>query len=326
MNWDRATENLSRLDRSTLFQNIFGILGRSGSLTISQNPEQFFEFVDNLGQAAGTARNTSELIDGGIGGSIRRVISALEGLREQVGSIIAIPVAPVLEELRNALNSITEFAARNPELVQGVAGFGAALLGVGTALTVFAAVVGGSLIVLNSFLAIVGSVVGVLGFLASSLLTIPGAITAVTVALIGLNGGFAAVRDAGLVAGDELADGFLGAFNTIRTSITSIVEAFQNQDWQGAGRVAGLALEIGIRESLASIRNAIFAFIDDLAESFENQIPTTIPEIDEFLFGRFDRLGQSLINAGAQIGAGLFGFGIAAYFRSRTAKRNSRGR
>ena len=258
------TRELSRIDRSTLFQRIFGILGRSGSLTLSQNFELFDNFVSQLGDAGGTARRTSDLIDGGLGGSIRRLRSAIEGIQEAVGRVLDLPVRSIVEEFRLLITRITQFVERNPDAAQAVAAFGGTLVVAGLALTAFSAAIGGGLIVLSSFLAIVGSLVGVVGGAVAFFLTWPGAITAVTVAFGLLVAEITVGLDTIAGSGQRTFENFFGSFETsateVRAAFQGIVNEIINQDWEGAGRIASTAFELQFYEMLARLRTAFQAF------------------------------------------------------------------
>ena len=105
--------------------------------------------VQMLGDVDGTAKNTAKKMDAGIGGALRRLQSAFEGVQISVGRVLGEAIAPYMDRISAMLNRLAEWAKAHREVIITiakvigiVAAAGAALVALGVAFKVIAFAVG----------------------------------------------------------------------------------------------------------------------------------------------------------------------------------------
>lgn len=112
------TKGLDAVDRNEFFANVFGMRGLPGALGLANaSVEDFEAMTQAVASADGAAAETAATMDSGIGGALRRLKSALEGVQ----IAIAEGVKPELEKLIDAFTPLVtktaEFVKENPKLV-----------------------------------------------------------------------------------------------------------------------------------------------------------------------------------------------------------------
>ncbi len=113
--------------------SLFGSTGMTGGANLMKGSFEAMEAaIDNAG---GTARRTADAMDAGLGGSLRMMQSAAESLQISIGEALA----PALQDIYGVLKGIAagaaEWVSSNKDLVAIFAEAGAAVTGLGFALT-----------------------------------------------------------------------------------------------------------------------------------------------------------------------------------------------
>ena len=121
-------------------EEIFDLRGALAGLQLGGNIDQLNSFIDMLHNCGGTAKGTAEEMDKGVGGALRRLQSALEGIQIAVGRVMGDAVAPYMDRISGMLNRLAEWAKAHKEVVVMtakvigiVAASGAALVALGVA-------------------------------------------------------------------------------------------------------------------------------------------------------------------------------------------------
>ncbi len=130
-------------------EEIFDLRGALAGLQLGGNIDQLNSFIDMLHNCGGTAKETAEEMDKGVGGALRRLQSALEGVQIAVGRVMGDAVAPYMDRISGMLNRLAEWAKAHKEvvvmtakLIGVVAASGAALVALGVAFRTIAFAMG----------------------------------------------------------------------------------------------------------------------------------------------------------------------------------------
>jgi len=144
-----VTANMPVAERTEKMAKAFGLLGITSANVLSQSAGGVADLAAKLQSAEGTAAATAKEMDAGLGGAMRIALSAIEGTALAIGDALAPSLQKAIEFVTSMAGRITEFVKNNEELIvsigQGVAAFiavGAAITGVGLALSGVSAVLG----------------------------------------------------------------------------------------------------------------------------------------------------------------------------------------
>lgn len=172
---NQVTANMPVAERTAKMAEAFGLLGITSANVLSASAEGVRGLADSLRNAEGTAANTAKQMDAGLGGSIRILLSAIEGTALAIGDALA-PSMQVLAQYATELSSgLTAMFKANDGLVvsiaKGVTAFsaaGIALVGLGSAVQLVSFGFGGLLKAASLVVApIVGIITTLVGLVAS---------------------------------------------------------------------------------------------------------------------------------------------------------------
>ncbi|MDR1493989.1 MAG: phage tail tape measure protein [Planctomycetaceae bacterium] len=127
-----ATAWTSKDKKLTLFKELFGLWAIAGGakLTVAQF-DYLIKLIDNAG---GKASATAREMDAGIGGSLRRMWSVIEGVAIAVGGSLAPSLQKLTDWFVRATSGAIAFIDKNQELVIQAAKSIAVIIGVGAGL------------------------------------------------------------------------------------------------------------------------------------------------------------------------------------------------
>ena len=81
----------------------------------------FSSLLDTLKSADGAAQQTAETMDAGLGGTFRRVLSAVEGTSIAIGEALAPAFTAIEQAVTAPLGMLASFIEQNGELVRNIA-------------------------------------------------------------------------------------------------------------------------------------------------------------------------------------------------------------
>jgi len=178
-----ATANMASGERMKKFNDAFGLLGITGAQAIAGMVTDTRRLKDELDAAAGTAAKTASEMDAGLGGALRILWSAVEGLAISFGEALAPSVQFVAEVMTTLAGVFKWMNDEAPIVSQVVAVVTAGVLALGVA-----AMAGGiALKVLAGGLALVQLVLTPIGL---TVILIAGAIALVVMAVRQLSPAF----------------------------------------------------------------------------------------------------------------------------------------
>lgn len=286
-----ATEGLGSGEKLAKFNEAFGFLGMTGATAIANSVDQIDELVAKFSESEGAASRTAKSMDAGLGGSLRKAMSAIEGTALALADALVPAAQYVVDAITKVAGGITQWIKNNSELVAKIGAavaatlaLGTALVAVGTSLQVFSFSFGGILSVIGM---VGGAFSGFLGLLSMAALPIAGVaavIAGIGVALYAvgsnasslgqtLSNAFGSVIGGGAsVFGDLLASASvvfsdLGSIAT--TTFGGIYDAIVNGNLAGAADILWAGLYAGWLRGQEAIMNAVDPWISFFQNSFD---------------------------------------------------------
>lgn len=177
--------HMGSAQRLAIFEQLFG-RGQVAALALADAPDALANLANELRNSAGYARQTAEAMDEGIGGAMRRLRSAAEGIFLAIGEAVADPLIRAMERISAAAKVIARMIEGNRELVVvalkavlAVGALGGAVMALGMGALVLNAIIG----LLVTSVGMAGAVVGLLGSALAALLSPIGLVIAGVVSL-----------------------------------------------------------------------------------------------------------------------------------------------
>ena len=150
---------LSKEQQASAAATIFGKEAMSGALAIiNASDEDYQKLTKSIDGSKGAAKRMSDEMEGGIGGSIRQMKSAIESLAISIGDVMAPYIKKLAEWLSHAANKLNEMPKGTRKIVVG--------------LGLLAAAIGPLLVTLGVMVSTIGSAMTVIGPLMTSIKTL----------------------------------------------------------------------------------------------------------------------------------------------------------
>ena len=281
-------------------EEIFDLRGALAGLQLGGNIDQLNSFIDMLHNCGGTAKETAEEMDKGVGGALRRLQSALEGVQIAVGRVMGDAIAPYMDRISGMLNRLAEWAKAHKEVVimmakltGAVAASGAALVALGVAFrtiafamgtlnTVFAAtriailapVAAVKLLIGAHHLLTVAIAVTKTAALAcwaaisSPALLAGAAVAAVVAAVWKLTGAWSMCAEAASSLGNDFMQAFKGIGGVFTETWEAVKLAIGSGDLAGAAKTGLAALKLVWLKGLYPLQKAWLELRNMLADSW----------------------------------------------------------
>jgi len=246
----RVSQEMSGPERLAFLKELFG--RRAAGAGAKLGKEAFEKLSEAIDQAGGTAAKTAKEMDAGIGGTLRRLWSAIEG------SVIAIgeSLAPALENLATKLMDvggwISRFVEKNPQVITQIASIAAGALAAGVAITGIGIAISG-----------IGAVLGILSGISAALGMILTPIGLITAELaLGAAAWFKWTKQ-GNDAASSIASHFIDLKDTVGNAIGGITDAFKSGDLELAAEIAFTTIELLWSETVGSMGDVLKGWYDD---------------------------------------------------------------
>ncbi len=122
-------KGLSKDQQASAAATIFGKEAMSGALAvINASDEDYKKLTKSIDNSAGASKRMADEMEGGIGGSIRRMKSAIESLAISIGDVLAPYIKRLSEWVANAATKLNEMPKGTQKVVVGL-GLVAAAIG-----------------------------------------------------------------------------------------------------------------------------------------------------------------------------------------------------
>ncbi len=136
----RVMNSLPTAERIAFAEDIFDIRGSLAGLSLGGNAKDLEDFIVKLQDIDGTARQTAEEMDNGLGGSFRKLMSAVEGAMNAIGKALEGTLQPLVNKLTGVTLAVIDWIEANKGMVTafavtvaGAATLGVALIAIGVA-------------------------------------------------------------------------------------------------------------------------------------------------------------------------------------------------
>ncbi len=251
----KATKGLGSAQRLSIFETLFG-RGQAAALKLASSAEAFDALQDQIKNSAGLAVKTAEEMDAGIGGSFRKLLSAVEGIAIAIGEAIQKPVRRAADAITKIAGWITNLINQNRQLVVTILKLTAVVIGIGIALVVAGAAIVAIGAVFGSLAAIitgVGAAIGIMGTVLAALLS---PIGLVAVAVVGIGAAILVSSGAGGEALNWLGEQFGKLKATVTKVVGGISDALAAGDVALAAQILWLSLKLVWQRGVAAINGA----------------------------------------------------------------------
>ncbi|MCE5638566.1 phage tail tape measure protein [Staphylococcus pseudintermedius] len=122
-------KGLSKDQQASAAATIFGKEAMSGALAvINASDEDYKKLTKSIDNSAGASKRMADEMEGGIGGSIRKMKSAIESLAISIGDVLAPYIKKLAEWIANAATKLNEMPKGTQKVVVGL-GLVAAAIG-----------------------------------------------------------------------------------------------------------------------------------------------------------------------------------------------------
>jgi TP901 family phage tail tape measure protein len=256
----RAMQGMTNAERISLGKDLFDQRAAGAALKLAKS--DFPALSDAIDNAGGVAEKTAKTMDSGLGGSFRRLMSALEGIQIAVGEALGGALSGVMDKLATFSVWIAEIITANKEWAVAVAGtiaaiaaVGGALVAIGLAGTVAATVFGGIATIVSA----VGTAFGIVASVIGALLTPVGLVSA---AIIGLSAYLIYASGSGGKAIEWLGEKFTELKETASQVFKGISDALAAGDIALAGKILWLSLKVEWTKGVNALREIWIGFKD----------------------------------------------------------------
>jgi TP901 family phage tail tape measure protein len=130
----RVVENLPVAERVAKMNEAFGLLGITSASAMARASIATQQLAEDLKKSAGAAEESAKAMDAGLGGAVRILMSALEGLELALGQVLADSLRGITQGITTLIGAATEWVKHNPELITTFATLTAAAAASGVAL------------------------------------------------------------------------------------------------------------------------------------------------------------------------------------------------
>ncbi len=139
----QATEKMPNAKRLAIFNELFGMRAVAGGAKLTKGA--FAQLNNAIDNAAGKAEKTAQIMDSGLGGALRMLWSAIEGIAIEIGESVAPMFGLWAQKLQILSGIISKWVSQHRGFIMmlatitvGAIAAGAALMGMGTALKLMA--------------------------------------------------------------------------------------------------------------------------------------------------------------------------------------------
>ena len=248
----RITKDMGNVEAMNLFNEAFGKIGLNAAMIGANGVDGIRKLSKEMSELSGFTQRTSDIMDGGIGGSLRRLWSAIDGVVIAIGESMVPVIGALTETLTTVINTVTPVIEAMQSLgIQIVAIFGWLSAG---AVSLIA--LAGIATVLST---LISGVVGFFGFLGTAISVVTGVVGAL-VSAVAMLGSIGFLPLAGLIAAVVIQFGLLTAafkvgmkaYKRILELITGSAEHFRqaaaNGDWKSVWQLMKATGKLAIAE------------------------------------------------------------------------------
>lgn len=250
-----ATKDLGSADRAAKFNEAFGLLGITAASALGKAGDSTRELLDAIQNSGGAAREAAVEMDAGIGGSFRKMWSAIEGVAIGLGETLAPAIAKAADWVTQFAGRVLDAIKGNQTLVVVISAIVPILGGLGGVLVAAAAAIVGVTSTLSALAAVAG-------YLSVPVLAVVAGATALYAAL-----GYLAYQS-GLLGQvwEILKESGKNLFADAMESLKAFFAALQGGSMGTAFEALWIGFKLGFIEVVESLIKLWHAAIDSMAK------------------------------------------------------------
>lgn len=151
----RAVSKLGSAQQISVMEKIFDARGALGGGILSMNVKGIDDLLNKFSKLKGYAADASQAMDSGLGGAMRNLASATEGVKIAIGDVTASALIPCIQSLTELASKLKEIIELHPQITTSFAAIGTAVAGIGAALAGLG-IAGGAINSIKNGLAVFG--------------------------------------------------------------------------------------------------------------------------------------------------------------------------
>ena len=225
----KKIETMPTMQKQQMFSDLFGTRGLNAASILTENVGALRQFMDELRNAKGDGKKTSQLMDSEIGGALRGIGNSFKGLSSAIGEAVSNYIIPKMEKIRIILNNTTDWVKRNQDLIISIVKIGAACVAAGVTLLALSKIFAGLSLAIGALKLAIHGAIAALMLLSNPLY-----------AAIALAGVFAfSMTD----AADTFKKGFSAAFDDVQNGYENLKFAILNGKLEDAFAIIVLSIK-----------------------------------------------------------------------------------
>ena len=269
----QATEQMPNAKRLAIFNELFGMRAVAGGAKLTKGA--FAQLNNAIDNAAGKAEKTAQIMDSGLGGALRMLWSAIEGIAIEIGESVAPMFGLWAQKLQTLSGIISKWVSQHRGFVMmlatitvGAIAAGAALMGIGTALKLMALPLS---VAFGLFSLLTGTLTVIKGLLLA-LLTPLGTVAA---ALGVLTTAWFTMSKYGAETLTWLGGRFKDLGSEARSALEAISDALAAGDLKAAAELAAAGIKVAFTSAFVSIEEAWASSVAAIKLLYEELINMT---------------------------------------------------
>lgn len=132
----KAMQKMTNAQQIAFMEKVFDARGSLGGGTLAVNTAAIDEFVKKLDKASGDTAKKAEEMEAGIGGALRKLGSAAEGVSLAFGELISVSFLPLVEKLSDVCGWLRKIVSENGNVIGSITKALYLVLGAGAVLKV----------------------------------------------------------------------------------------------------------------------------------------------------------------------------------------------
>jgi len=279
---NKATAGMGNAKKLSLFKDMFDQRGMRSMILLTQNVGEWDRMSQVVANSGGTAAKVAAEMDNTLGGSFRKLMSAIEGVQIALGEAMegtlrgwmdwATELAGKVTKLINANKGLVVVALK---VIVAAGAIGAVLMAAGAAGSALAFVFGGLATLISGTVTAVGMMISVLSALLSP-------IGLVAAAIVGLGLYIIYSTETGAKALDWLSDKFNELKAKVMTVLSAMGDALAAGDIGLAAKVLWTAIKLEWQKGINYVNELWETLYLAVANTFDEIITLAINTADAF--------------------------------------------
>lgn len=295
-----VTEKMGSAEKIAFLTDVFDVRGAKGGGLISGNIKSLDEMIKKIADSGGIAKKTAEQMDSGIGGTFRKLWSAIEGVAIEIGNAIANYIKPFTDSVSGLLNGLAKWIQTNNGVIHSMVRLIAQTAAAAAGLILFAKALKIAALGLAAIKIAVSAAVISFSALQAVILSLAAAGPLAFSAFASLMAAafLSVVSSIDTLSGtvDDLRAGFTEAFASIKSVIASslpvIKDALSMGDLSAAVDIAFKALKVSWLQGIMPLRKLWYDFALGLRDAWTSVSGSIRQQASGLWYGLLEGLKQ----------------------------------